>query len=226
MYRVLPVRVAGRINNKGFRWRKGERREREREREKEKERRQGDSSGLMFICGFISFTVWSSFTVRIISLSHSHIPPLRPRPRPSRSTLPAPSMAIKILSATLLKNYRAFPLRPRPRRAPRENPSRSRQLSTNASRSHFLFISPYRLFIFSGSFGSLRSPSSSRYHIHHSTSLQGLLFARLPVSSCSLHLSYSLALRISHVSSYCSGSLLYPYLPSLILLVAVVLSIL
>lgn len=63
----------------------------------------------MFICGFISFTVWSSFTVRIISLSHSHIPPLRPVPAPSHSTLPAPSMAIKILSATLLKNYRAFP---------------------------------------------------------------------------------------------------------------------
>lgn len=107
MYRVLSARVAGRINNKGFRWKKEGRGERE--RKKEKERRQGDSSGLMFICGFISFTVWSSFTVHIISLSHSHILPLRPVPAPSRSTLPAPSMAIKILSATLLKNYRAFP---------------------------------------------------------------------------------------------------------------------
>lgn len=43
----------------------------------------------MFICGFISFTVWSSFTVCIISLSHSHIPPLRPVP--VFPTLPAPS---------------------------------------------------------------------------------------------------------------------------------------
>lgn len=79
-----------------------------REKERERGRSQGDSSGLMFICGFISFTVWSSFTGRIISLSHSHIPPLRTHP----PSLPAPSLshsrqAIKILSATLLKNYGA-----------------------------------------------------------------------------------------------------------------------
>lgn len=57
----------------------------------------------MFICGFISFTVWPSFTGRIISLSRSHIPPLRP---PALALcLSAPRQAIKILSATLLKNY-------------------------------------------------------------------------------------------------------------------------
>lgn len=80
-------------------------------RGREREKRQGDSSGLMFICGFISFTVWSSFTGRIISLSRSHIPPLRTHP----PSIPAPSLshsrqAIKILSATLLKNYGAPPL--------------------------------------------------------------------------------------------------------------------
>lgn len=49
-------------------------------------------------------------------------------------------MPIKILSATLLKNYRASPLHPRPRRAPLEDPFRS----------HFshLAISPLCLFWF------------------------------------------------------------------------------
>lgn len=79
---------------------------RERKKERKRKRSQGDSPGLMFICGFISFTVWSSFTGRIISLSRSHIPPLRTHP----PSLSAPSLshsrqAIKILSATLLKNY-------------------------------------------------------------------------------------------------------------------------
>lgn len=57
----------------------------------------------MFICEFISFTVWSSFTGRIISLSRIF---RLLDPRPSRSIpLPYPRQAIKILSATLLKNY-------------------------------------------------------------------------------------------------------------------------
>lgn len=68
--------------------------------------------GLMFICGFISFmgseqrgAKGSSFTGRIISLSRSHIPPLKPVP--PALPLPHPRQTIKILSATLLKNYGA-----------------------------------------------------------------------------------------------------------------------
>lgn len=87
--------VAGRINNKRFQWGKAG--------SSGREKRQGDSSGLMFICEFISFTVWSSFTGRIISLSRIF---RLLDPRPSRSIpLPYPQQAIKILSATLLKNY-------------------------------------------------------------------------------------------------------------------------
>lgn len=93
--------VAGRINNKGF--------QRGKAGSSEREKRQGDSSGLMFICEFISFTVWSSFTGRIISLSRIF---RLLDPRPSRSIpLPYPRQAIKILSATLLKNYETLLVR-------------------------------------------------------------------------------------------------------------------
>lgn len=72
--------------------------------------------GFMFICGFISFMVRGKGSKRILihrshylALSLSHIPPLRPvSPAPP---LPYPRQAIKILSATLLKNYGISPLR-------------------------------------------------------------------------------------------------------------------
>lgn len=133
----------------------------------------------MFICGFISFTVWSSFTGRIISLSRSHIPPLRTQP----PSLPAPSLshsrqAIKILSATLLKNY-GTPLVPTRvgllaifslAHDDRERTYRALSFYLHLATSFYLFW-----------FMSLRSLSLSRCHIHHSTPLQDLLFTRLPV---------------------------------------------
>lgn len=203
-----------------------EEKRKKRKKEKERKKKRGGKGILWGSCLYAGLFLSRSGPHSPFALSHSLtrifrlLDPSSAFPLHSSRTL---EMAIKILSATLLKNYRASPLIPRPRRPHQENPSRLRQLSTNASRSLFLFISPYRLSFLVRLGFSLRSPSSSRYCIHHSTPLQGLLFARLPVPSCSLHLSYSLPFRISRVSSYCSGSLLYPYLPSLILPVVFVL---
>lgn len=202
--------------------------EEKRKKEKERKKKRGGKGILWGSCLYAGLFLSRSGPHSPFALSHSLarifrlLDPSPAFPLHSSRTL---EMAIKILSATLLKNYRASPLIRvlvvLPEKIPlaHANWVRTRRvLSSSLSR-----ISS----IFSGSFGflSLRSPSSSRYRIYHSTPLQGLLFARLPVPSCSLHLSYSLAFRISRVSSYCSGSLLYPYLLSLILPVVFVLSV-
>lgn len=124
------ARVAGRINNKGFWWKK-----RGEAEEGERKKKRGGKGILWGSCLYAGLFLSRSGPHSPFALSHSLARIFRlldPFPVVPRSALPAPSMAIKILSATLLKNYRASPLHPRPRRAPRENLSRSRQLSTNA----------------------------------------------------------------------------------------------
>lgn len=143
------ARVAGRINNKGFWWKK-----RGEAEEGERKKKRGGKGILWGSCLYAGLFLSRSGPHSPFALSHSLARIFRlldPFPVVPRSALPAPSMAIKILSATLLKNYRASPLHPRPRRAPRENLSRSRQLSTNAPRFSLplhLAISPLYLFWF------------------------------------------------------------------------------
>lgn len=130
-------------------------------------------------------------------------------------------MAIKILSATLLKNYRAFPfirvlvVLLEKILLTHANWVRTRRVLSSSLSRHIVSLS----FLVRLGLSALRPRRATVSTIR-------LLFRvySLPVPSCSLHLSYSLAFRVSRVSSYCSESLLYPYLLSLILPIAFVLS--
>lgn len=199
MYRALPARVAGRINNKGFRWKKGGGR---REREREKKRGgKGILRGSCLYAGLFLSRSGPHSPFAIISLSHSHIPPLRPVFVLPSPLFPHPRWPLKFWalhcwkitgppssSASSLCPLEKIPLA-------HANWVRTRRVLSSSSSRHIVSLS------FLVRLGSLRSPSSSRYRIHHSTPLQGLLFARLLVPSCSLHLSYSLAFRISRVGT-------------------------
>lgn len=157
----------------------------------------------MFICGFISFTVWPSFTGRIISLSRSHIPPLRP---PALALcLSAPRQAIKILSATLLKNYGSPFRSPAPLssvlvrlslkldRLARADRPRTRCLSFSPSHYRASLSLLVRVLL------PLIVLSSSRLYIRRSTPLRGLLFA-VPLYTSPL--SRSFAFRASRANSH------------------------